>query len=63
MPTIGAYDPTMHHEVPHMMPLSRMASLIATRWYVRMHVGSHKGLYRFGLLRCATPYVLSRLSI
>jgi hypothetical protein len=59
----GVYDLTAHHEVPHVMLLSRTSSWIATRWYVRMHIGSHKDLYRFGLLECVTPYVLSRLSI
>jgi hypothetical protein len=37
--------------------------LIANQWYVRMHVESYKGLYRFGRLEGVTPYVLSRLSI
>jgi hypothetical protein len=60
---VVVYDPTAHHGVPHVMPLSRTTSLIATRWYVRMHVESHKGLYRFSPLECVTPYVLSRLSI
>jgi hypothetical protein len=62
-PSVGVYDPTAHHSLPHMMHLSRTMSLIATQWYVRMHVGSHKGLYRFGPRECVTPYVLSRLSI
>jgi hypothetical protein len=54
---------TSRHRVPHVMLLSRTTSLIATRWFMRMHVGSHKGLYRFTLLECVTPYVLSRLSV
>jgi hypothetical protein len=35
-----------------MMLLSRTASLTATRWYVREHVGLHEDLYRFGTLEC-----------
>jgi hypothetical protein len=52
---VSVYDPTAHHEVPHMMLLNRTTSLIATPWYVRMHVGSHKGLYMFGPLERVTP--------
>jgi hypothetical protein len=46
-----------------MMVLSWTMSLIATQWYVRMHVGSHKGLYRFRPLEYVTPHFLLRLSI
>jgi hypothetical protein len=60
---VGVYDPTMHHGVPHVMLLSRTVSLTAIRWYVREHVGSHKGLYRFRPLECITPYFLLRLYI
>jgi hypothetical protein len=60
---VGVYDPTMHHEVPHVMLLGKTVSLIANRWYVRVHVGSHNSLYRFGPLECITPYILSRLTI
>jgi hypothetical protein len=56
---VGVYDPTAHHGVPHMMLLSRTASLTATRWYVREHVGLHEDLYKFGTLEC----VLLRLYI
>jgi hypothetical protein len=42
---IGVYDPTAHHEVLYAMVLGRMTSLIATRWYVRMHVESHIEVY------------------
>jgi hypothetical protein len=60
---VGVYDPTMHHGVPHMMHLSRTVLLTLIRWYVREHVGSHKGLYRFRPLECITPYFLLRLYI
>jgi hypothetical protein len=60
---VGVYDLTAHHGVPHVMLLGRTMSLIVTRWFVRMHVGSHKSLYRFGPLECVTPYIQSRLSI
>jgi hypothetical protein len=33
----------------------RTATSITTRWYVRMHVGTH-GLYRFGPRECVTHY-------
>jgi hypothetical protein len=46
-PSVRVYDPTAHHGVPHVMLLSRTTLLIATRWYVREHVRSHEGLYRF----------------
>jgi hypothetical protein len=63
VPAVGVDDLTAHHGVHHVMLLSRTASLIVTRWYALMHVGSHKDLYRFRLLECVIPYVLSRLSI
>jgi hypothetical protein len=62
-PDVGVYDPTAHHEVPHVMLLGRTTSLIVTRWYMREHVGSYKSLYRFEPLECVTPNFLSRLSI
>jgi hypothetical protein len=43
-PAVGVYDSTAHHEVPHVMLLSRKTSLIGTRWYVQMHDRSHKSL-------------------
>jgi hypothetical protein len=46
----GVYNPTAHHEVPHVMLLSRMTLLTTTRWYVQEHIGSHEYLYRFGPL-------------
>ena len=54
----GVYDLTVHHGVPHVMILGRTTSLILTQWNVQMHVGSHKGLYRFRPLECITPYIL-----
>jgi hypothetical protein len=62
-PAVNVYDLIVHHGVPHMRLLSRTTSLTATRWYIRMHVRSHIGLYRFGPLECVTPYFPSRLSI
>jgi hypothetical protein len=61
--SVGVYDPTAHHGVPHEMLLSRTSSLIATRWYMREHVGLHKNLYRFRPLECVTPYFLLMLYI
>jgi hypothetical protein len=57
---VGVYDLTVHHDVPHVMILSRTTLLTATRWYMQEHVKSHEGLYRFGPLECVTPYFLSR---
>jgi hypothetical protein len=37
---VGVYDPTAHHEVPHIVLLSRTTLLMTTRWYVQMHVRS-----------------------
>jgi hypothetical protein len=31
---VGVYGPTAHHEVLHMMLLSRTTSLTVIRWYV-----------------------------
>jgi hypothetical protein len=62
-PAVGVYDPIAHHGVPHVMLLNMTASLTTTRWYVREHVRSHKGLYRFELLERVTPYFLLRLCI
>jgi hypothetical protein len=47
MTNVSVYDPTAHHGVPLVMLLGRTASLIATRWFVLMHVNSHEDLYRF----------------
>jgi hypothetical protein len=44
---VGVYDPTAHHEVSHIMLLGRTTSLIVTKWYVWMHVGTQDSLYRF----------------
>jgi hypothetical protein len=62
-PAVGVYDPTAHHSVSRVMLLGRTATLIATRWYVRMHVGTQESLYRFGPLECVIPYVMLMLSI
>jgi hypothetical protein len=40
----GVYDPTAHYGVPHVVVLGRTASLIVTRWYARVHVGT-QGIY------------------
>jgi hypothetical protein len=47
---VGVCDPTAHHGVPLVALLGRTASLMTTRWFVRMHVSSHEDLYRFGPL-------------
>jgi hypothetical protein len=52
---VGVNDPTAHHGVLYVMLLGRTSLLIATRWYVQMHIGSHKCLYRFGPLERVTP--------
>ena len=46
-----------------MMLLGRISTLIATRWYVRMHVGTQESLHMSGPLECAIPYVLLMRSI
>jgi hypothetical protein len=35
--TFGVCDPTAHHKVTLLMLLSRMVSLIPTRWFVQRH--------------------------
>jgi hypothetical protein len=61
--TVGVYDLTVHHGVPHVVLLSRTTSLIATRWYMLAYVGAYKSLYRFRLRKCVTLFYLLRLSI